>query len=152
MGVDFGKEVIAEMNRLGIMVDISHVSDDAFRQVLEITRAPVIASHSSARHFTPGFERNMTDEMVTAIAAAGVPVFAYKGETLDEYWDYTHRAMEWADGGVPNRISYDNSKIAVAQIVGRRVAPTDIAPTLAACLGIKPPSGSVGSVLTEVLP
>ncbi|HET6565760.1 MAG TPA: membrane dipeptidase [Xanthomonadales bacterium] len=67
----FGREVIEEMNRLGIMVDISHVSDEAFYDVLEVTRAPVIASHSSARHFTPGFERNMSDEMIVALAKNG---------------------------------------------------------------------------------
>lgn len=67
----FGKEVIAEMNRVGIMVDISHVSDDAFWQALEETKVPVIASHSSARHFTPGFERNMSDEMIVALAKNG---------------------------------------------------------------------------------
>jgi membrane dipeptidase len=59
------------MNRVGIMVDISHVSDDAFWQTLEVTGAPVIASHSSARHFTPGFERNMSDEMIVALAKGG---------------------------------------------------------------------------------
>ncbi|MGA9573530.1 MAG: dipeptidase [Lysobacterales bacterium] len=67
----FGKEVIAEMNRVGIMVDISHVSDDAFWQALEVTKLPMIASHSSARFFTPGFERNMSDEMITALANNG---------------------------------------------------------------------------------
>jgi len=67
----FGKEVIAEMNRVGIMVDISHVSDDAFWQVLEVTKVPVIASHSSARHFTPGFERNLSDDMIVALAKNG---------------------------------------------------------------------------------
>ena len=65
---EFGNEVVEEMNRLGIMIDVSHVSDDAFWQVMEISRAPVIASHSSARHFTPGFERNMSDEMIKALA------------------------------------------------------------------------------------
>ncbi len=67
----FGREMVAEMNRLGIMVDVSHISDEAFFQVLEISQAPVIASHSSARHFTPGFERNMSDEMITALARNG---------------------------------------------------------------------------------
>ena len=67
----FGKDVIREMNRVGIMVDISHVSDDAFLQTLEITQVPVFASHSSARHFTPGFERNMSDEMIVALAKNG---------------------------------------------------------------------------------
>ena len=61
---EFGVDVVREMNRLGIMVDVSHVSDAAFWDVMEITRAPVIASHSSARHFTPGWERNMNDDMI----------------------------------------------------------------------------------------
>lgn len=67
----FGKELVPEMNRLGVMVDVSHVSDKAFRDVLEISKAPVIASHSSMRHFTPGFERNMSDEMLKAMAEKG---------------------------------------------------------------------------------
>ena len=68
---DFGKDVVREMNRLGIIVDISHVSDDAFWDVMEITQAPAIASHSSARHFTPGWERNMSDSMIKALAENG---------------------------------------------------------------------------------
>jgi membrane dipeptidase len=67
----FGRDLIGEMNRLGVMVDVSHVSDDAFWQVIELSKVPVIASHSSLRHFTAGFERNMSDEMVAALAAAG---------------------------------------------------------------------------------
>ncbi len=68
---EFGVAVVREMNRLGMIVDVSHLSDDAFWQVLEVTEAPVIASHSSARHFTPGWERNMDDEMIRALAANG---------------------------------------------------------------------------------
>ena len=67
----FGKELVAEMNRLGMMVDISHVSDQAFYQAIEISKAPVIASHSSLRKFTPGFERNMDDDMLRALAKNG---------------------------------------------------------------------------------
>ena len=67
----FGREVVAEMNRLGIMVDVSHITDAAFEQVLEISEVPVIASHSSARAFTPGFERNMSDAMIVALAEKG---------------------------------------------------------------------------------
>ncbi|HSR68897.1 MAG TPA: dipeptidase [Acidobacteriota bacterium] len=68
---DFGKTVVEEMNRLGVMVDVSHISDDAFYQVMEISRAPVIASHSSCRHFTPDWERNMGDEMIEKLAEKG---------------------------------------------------------------------------------
>ena len=67
----FGKLVVAEMNRVGIMVDVSHISDDAFFQVMQISKAPVIASHSSCRFFTPGFERNMSDEMIRLLAKKG---------------------------------------------------------------------------------
>jgi len=68
---DFGRRVVKEMNRLGIMVDVSHISDAAFEDVMEVTGAPPIASHSSARHFTPGFERNMSDDMIRELAARG---------------------------------------------------------------------------------
>ncbi len=68
---EFGKKVVAEMNRIGIMVDVSHISDDAFYQVMKISKAPVIASHSSCRAFTPGFERNMSDEMIKLMAEKG---------------------------------------------------------------------------------
>src|ERR1700754_2923030 len=47
------------------------------------------------------------DHAAAAIAASGTPVFAYKGESLEEYWDYTHRIFEWADGGTPNMILAD---------------------------------------------
>ncbi|NOX19116.1 MAG: membrane dipeptidase [Chlorobi bacterium] len=67
----FGEELVKEMNRIGMMVDISHVSDSTFYDVLKITKAPVIASHSSCRFFTPGFERNMSDEMIKALAENG---------------------------------------------------------------------------------
>ena len=67
----FGEQVVAEMNRLGIMVDVSHLSDDAVADVLRLTDVPVIASHSGMRHFTPGFERNLSDGLATAIAGKG---------------------------------------------------------------------------------
>nr|WP_136250336.1 dipeptidase [Ningiella ruwaisensis] len=67
----FGKEMVAEMNKLGIIVDISHVSDAAFYQAVDLSKAPVIASHSSLRRFTPGFERNMSDDMVKKLAEKG---------------------------------------------------------------------------------
>jgi membrane dipeptidase len=68
---EFGKTLIGEMNRVGVMIDVSHISDKAFWQVMDLSATPVIASHSSLRHFTPEFQRNMNDEMVTAMAAKG---------------------------------------------------------------------------------
>lgn len=67
----FGEEVVKEMNRLGIMVDISHVNDSAFYDVMKIAKAPAIASHSSCRHFTPGFQRNMNNDMIKLLAKNG---------------------------------------------------------------------------------
>ena len=66
----FGKKVIHEMNRLGLLVDISHVSDKTFRDVLSVSRAPVIASHSSCRALCDA-PRNLSDEMIRALAAKG---------------------------------------------------------------------------------
>ncbi|MDH3644342.1 MAG: dipeptidase, partial [Gammaproteobacteria bacterium] len=63
----FGKSLIPAMNERGVMVDVSHISDRAFWQVLELSRTPVVATHSSLRHFTPGFIRNMSDDMVVAM-------------------------------------------------------------------------------------
>jgi len=60
----FGRDVVAEMNRLGIMVDISHVDDSTFYQVMNLSKAPCIASHSSCRIFSPSMKRNMTDDMI----------------------------------------------------------------------------------------
>lgn len=78
----FGEEVVREMNRVGIMVDISHVSDSTFYDVLKITKAPVIASHSSLRYFTPGWQRNMADDMVKALKGNGGVVQINFGSTF----------------------------------------------------------------------
>jgi len=79
---EFGREAIVEMNRLGIIVDVSHVSDDAFWQIVELSKAPVMASHSSARHFTPGFERNMSDDMIVALGENGGVIQINFGSTF----------------------------------------------------------------------
>ena len=68
---EFGKTLIEEMNRVGLMIDISHVNDEAFYQAIELSQVPVIASHSSLRHFTPGFERNVNDAMLNKLAEKG---------------------------------------------------------------------------------
>jgi membrane dipeptidase len=83
---DFGKEVVLEMNRLGMMVDISHVADKTFWDVIATTKAPVIASHSSARALTDA-PRNMTDDMLRAVAKNGgvVDVNFYSGFVNEEY-------------------------------------------------------------------
>jgi membrane dipeptidase len=67
----FGRQVVAEMNRVGIMVDISHVTDAVINQVLDMAAAPVIASHSSCRKFTPGWQRNMGDPEIKRLKENG---------------------------------------------------------------------------------
>lgn len=89
---EFGADVMREMNRLGIMIDVSHVSDDAFWQIIEISEVPVIASHSSARHFTAGFERNMSDEMIVALAKNGGVIQINFGSTF-----ITQQARDYSD-------------------------------------------------------
>lgn len=77
-----GRRVVAEMNRLGVLVDVSHVSDDTFRQAVEQSAVPVIASHSSLRHFVPGFERNVSDELLELLASRGGVILINFGSTF----------------------------------------------------------------------
>jgi membrane dipeptidase len=85
---DFGKQVVLEMNRLGMMVDISHVADKTFWDAIAATKAPVIASHSSARALDNA-PRNMTDDMLRAVAKNGgvVDVNFFSGFDDQSYWD-----------------------------------------------------------------
>ena len=66
-----GRVLVPELNRLGILIDVSHISDEAFDQVLELSTAPVIASHSGCRAFTPGWERNLDDGRIRRLAERG---------------------------------------------------------------------------------
>ena len=80
----YGKKVVAEMNRLGIMVDVSHVDDSTFYQVMRISKAPVIASHSSCRHFAPMVKRDLSDDMIAKMKAnGGVIMINYYPNFLD---------------------------------------------------------------------
>lgn len=85
----FGQKVVAEMNRLGIMVDISHVTDSTAFDAVAQSEAPVIASHSSCRHFTPDWERNMSDELIEALADSGGVIMINFGSSFlrGEYQD-----------------------------------------------------------------
>jgi len=78
----FGKKVVKRMNETGIMVDVSHISDKAFYQVMELSKAPVIASHSSCRKFTPGFQRNMSDDMIRLMGKKGGVIQINFGSTF----------------------------------------------------------------------
>src|SRR6202522_1161416 len=85
---DFGKQVVLEMNRLGMMVDISHVADKTFWDAIATTKAPVIASHSSARALVNA-PRDMTDDMLRAVAKNGgvVQVNFFSGFDDQNYWN-----------------------------------------------------------------
>lgn len=78
----FGVEVVKAMANEGILIDVSHISDQAFYKVMEVSPVPVIASHSSARFFTPGFERNMNDEMISRLAKNGGVIMVNFGSTF----------------------------------------------------------------------
>ncbi|MGB3564611.1 MAG: dipeptidase [Thermoanaerobaculia bacterium] len=91
----FGREVVAEMNRLGIMIDISHVTDETFYQVLELSQAPVIASHSSCRRYTPGWERNMDDEMIRRLGEQGGVIHINFGSAFLTQESYLHSEEMW---------------------------------------------------------
>lgn len=97
-----GHALVDELNRRGVMIDISHLSDRAAWQVIERSAAPVIASHSSLRHFIPGFHRNLADDMVSALGANGGVVQINFGSGF-----VSRAAQEWrrnraaADGDAP---------------------------------------------------
>jgi membrane dipeptidase len=88
----FGKDVVREMNRLGMMVDISHTADKTFYDVLEVSSAPIIASHSSCRALS-NHTRNMTDDMIRALAA--------KGGTMQINFDCDYLSQSYYDASRP---------------------------------------------------
>jgi membrane dipeptidase len=98
----FGKDVVRELNKLGVMVDISHVADKTFYDALAITKAPVIASHSSCRAIAH-HPRNMTDDMLRALAKnGGVVMINYEVSFLSEEYRV---ASEKASGGVVEQLA-----------------------------------------------
>ncbi len=96
----FGKDVVREMNRVGIMVDVSHLSDKSIVDVLAIAKKPLVASHSGCRHFTPGFIRNLPDSLIVAIAKTNgvvqVPFSHYflTADSRDEFNKATQKLNE----------------------------------------------------------
>ena len=114
----FGKQVVEEMNRVGIIIDVAHVSDKTIEQVLEISRAPVIASHSSCRVFTPRFMRNLPDDLIKKIAKGGGVVQINFGtmfldSTVSDYFLARRQAMlDWSTAnkiasGDPSYVAYE---------------------------------------------
>ena len=98
---DFGREVVRELNHLGMMVDVSHASDDTVRDVIDVSVAPVMASHSSCRALSPHV-RNLTDEMMTAVAATGgiVQINFFAGFIDPDFPPVDPDALKrWVDSG-----------------------------------------------------
>lgn len=80
----FGELFVKELAKQGVMIDISHVSDESFYDVIKIAPVPIIASHSSVRHFTPGFQRNMNDDMIKELGKKnGVIMVNFGSSFLD---------------------------------------------------------------------
>jgi len=116
---EFGKDVVYEMNRLGMMVDISHVSDKTFYRTLILSRAPVIASHSSARALTNA-PRNMTDEMLRALANNGgvADVNFYSAFISDKWrmaWDAQKPEREAAEKAAEEKAKAEGKPLTYSQ-------------------------------------
>jgi membrane dipeptidase len=88
----FGEKLVRAMNDIGMIIDVSHVTDQALFDVAGITTAPLVATHSSARHFTPGFERNASDDVIRAIAETGGIVMINFGSAF-----LTEEANAWQE-------------------------------------------------------
>lgn len=120
----FGKQVVRELNRLGVMVDISHVADKTFWDALEVSRAPMIASHSSCRAIS-GHARNMTDDMIKALAAkGGVIQINYLDQFIDnDLFEYSRRSrtlMAELTQKYPGRENAEKRREEVAKQFGPR--------------------------------
>jgi membrane dipeptidase len=118
---DFGKDVVYEMNRLGMMVDISHVSDKTFYRAVITSRAPVFASHSSARVLDAA-PRNMTDDMLRAVARSGGPSSKGGVVMVNFYSGFISDAWRTAwTAQAPERQAAENAQIARWKAEGKTV-------------------------------
>jgi membrane dipeptidase len=107
----FGRDVVKEMNRVGIMVDISHVDDSTFYQVMKLTNVPCIASHSSCRYFSPLARRDMTDDMIRKMGEN-------KGVILVNFY------TAFLDSATNNRLRKDDKKLQ-ALLAEKKLKSTD---------------------------
>ena len=119
---DFGRDVVRELNRLGVMVDISHVADKTFWDAIEVSKAPMIASHSSCRAIS-GHARNMTDDMIKALASkGGVIQINYLDQFIDnDLFQYSQKSqplMRELQQKYPGRENLDRRREEVAKQFG----------------------------------
>ncbi len=112
---EFGKEVVREMNRLGMMVDVSHVSDKTFWDIIETSTEPVIATHSNARALA-NVERNLTDEMIQAIARTnGVVCVVFYPSFIEASWEERKRSVDAEIAGLVKQARDSAPKTAAGQ-------------------------------------
>ncbi len=127
----FGKDVVRELNRLGVMVDVSHIADKTFEDALATSRAPILASHSSCRALT-GHARNMTDAMIKALAEKGGVI---QINYLNSYIDETLRLAEEARRPQVDAIRQEMT----AKYPGPENAEKRMMETIAAVGALQPP-------------
>ena len=102
---DFGREVVREMNRLGVMIDVSHVSDKTFWDIVETSRKPVIASHSAVRAIVP-HHRNLTDDQIRALArTGGVVSVVFYPAFVEPGWNETKQRVDKEIAALVNEAS-----------------------------------------------
>jgi membrane dipeptidase len=121
---DVGKQVVREMNRLGMMVDISHVADKTFWDALEVSSAPIFASHSSCRAVT-NVPRNMTDEMIIALAKKGGVV------QVNFSCDFLSQKTADAEKEVNAKIAAEHADKARAEEYRKSIPPATLADVVA---------------------
>ncbi len=125
----FGRDVVRAMNRAGILVDVSHLTDDAIWEVLEVTTKPVIATHSACRYFTPGYQRNLPDTLIRAIARNGgviqVPFSHYFLSTRSRD-AYLQAEKDMKDKGLDEN-SEEGRRFMAAELLKTGISVRDIA-------------------------
>lgn len=141
---DFGKDVVREMNRLGMMVDISHVADKTFWDALAVSKAPIFASHSSCRAIS-NVPRNMTDEMIVALAKKGGVV------QINFSCDFLSQAVADSDNRSQNAAVRERMR---KEMEGKSLTPDQMQALMAkirAEMGIKPgPRATLADVVAHI--
>ncbi len=141
---DFGKDVVREMNRLGMMVDISHVADKTFWDALEVSKAPIFASHSSCRAIS-NVPRNMTDEMIVALAKKGGVV------QINFSCDFLSQAVADAENRGQNAALRDRM---MKEMEGKSLTPDQIQALIAKIrkeMGVQPgPRATLADVVAHI--
>ena len=136
----FGKDVVREMNRLGMMVDISHTADKTFYDALETSTAPIIASHSSCRAISSN-TRNMTDDMIRALAA--------KGGTMQINFDCAYLSQRYEDASRPLMAGM-RAKYAEIQKIEDHAAREAAMDSMRAEMAAAPPPATLADVVAQI--